>query len=66
MKIFRYVCVIAALFAMTACGGGGGSSSSAAPTPAPTPTPTPTPTPSGPTAAQNATAATSGAVVAGM
>jgi hypothetical protein len=60
MKTIYRVFLIATVLALTACGGGGGGSSTTSATP------TPTPTPTGPTAAQNATAATSGAVVGAM
>jgi hypothetical protein len=57
-KILKRLFCVGLLLALSACGGGGGSSSSS--------NPTPIPTPSGPTAAQNATAATSALVVVGM
>ena len=58
MNLLKLCLIFSFVLTLSACGGGGGSSAS-------TPT-TPTPPPSGPTVTQNGSAATSGAVVAGM
>ena len=60
MNIIQRVLVIATILGLAACGGGGGGSSASNPAPAPAPTP------AAPTAVQNATAATSGAVAVSM